>query len=236
MSFIKHRLSLTVKNLDFNKGEVKIKRHGTLLPNSIRSIICGPSNCGKTNLLISLIEDPNGLRFENVYIFSKSLHQPKYKLLTNMLGLINKLGLYTFTNNSDVPAPNAVKPNSIMIFDDVACGKQDNIRAYFCMGRHNSIDSFYLCQSYTHVPKHLIRDNANLIIIFRQDDMNLRHIYSDHLNNDLTFEEFHNICKSCWTAKYGFVVIDKDSPLNNGRIRRGFDEFYKADDDDDGGI
>lgn len=57
--------------------------------------------------------------------------------------------------------------------------------------------------------------------------MNLRHIYSDHVNNDLTFEQFHNICKTCWLDDYGFVVIDKDSPLNNGRFRRGFDQFYK---------
>lgn len=157
MSFIKHELSLPVKNIDLNKGEVRIKRHGVLLPNSIRSIICGPSNCGKTNLLISLIEDPNGLRFENIYIFSKSLQQPKYKLLTKILSLIKNLGLYMFSNNCEVPSPNNVKPNSIMIFDDVACDNQDNIRAYFAMGRHNSIDSFYLCQSYTRIPKHLIR-------------------------------------------------------------------------------
>lgn len=227
MSFIKHQLTLSVKNIDLDKDKVKEKRHGLLLPNSIRSIICGPSNCGKTNVLISLIQDPNGLRFKNIYIFSKSLHQPKYKLLRKILSLIKNLGLYTFTNNSEIPAPNDVKPDSIMIFDDVACEQQDNIRSYFAMGRHNSIDSFYLCQSYTRIPKHLIRDNSNFIIVFKQDDMNLRHIYSDHVNSDLTFEQFHNICKACWKEKYGFVVIDKDSPLNNGRYRRGFDEFYR---------
>jgi len=32
-----------------------------------------------------------------------------------------------------------------MIFDDVACEKQNNIRSDFCMGRHKNIDSFYLC-------------------------------------------------------------------------------------------
>jgi len=42
------------------------------------------------------------------------------------------------------------------------------------MGRHKNIDSFYLCQTYS--PKHLIRDNANFIIMFKQDDLNMRHI------------------------------------------------------------
>jgi len=41
------------------------------------------------------------------------------------------------------------------------------------MGRHKNMDSFYRCQTYTHIPKHLIRDNANMIIMFKQDDLNM---------------------------------------------------------------
>ena len=39
----------------------------------VRAVICGPSGYGKTNVLLSLLESPNGLRFENVYVYSKSL-------------------------------------------------------------------------------------------------------------------------------------------------------------------
>ena len=39
------------------------KRHGQLLPNTIRAVFCGPSNCGKTNVLISLLIHPNGSKF-----------------------------------------------------------------------------------------------------------------------------------------------------------------------------
>jgi len=68
-----------------------------------------------------------------------------------------------------------------MIFGDVAYEKQNNIRSYFCMGRHKNIDSFYLCQTYTHIPKHIKRDNANMNLMFKQDDLNMRHIYRDHI-------------------------------------------------------
>ena len=44
----------------------------------IRCIICGLSNCGKTNVMISLIDSPHGVCFENVYVYSKFLFQPKY--------------------------------------------------------------------------------------------------------------------------------------------------------------
>ena len=68
-----------------------------------------------------------------------------------------------------------------MMFDDVICGKQNSIRDYFCKGIHTNIDCFYLCQTYTKIPKHLIRVNANMIVIFKQDKMSLRHIFYTHI-------------------------------------------------------
>ena len=53
------------------------------------------------------------------------------------------------------------------------------------MGRHRLIDCFYLCQTYAQIPKHLIRDNLNFLVLFRQDEMNLKHIYGDHVNTDM---------------------------------------------------
>lgn len=226
MRFIKQQVSLPVKNADEMVTVTrKKKKHGVLLPDNIRGIIVGPSNCGKTNVMISLLEHSNGLQFANVYIYSKSLHQPKYEYLKEVLKPILGLGFYTYSNNCDVIPPEEAKPNSVFIFDDVACEKQNNIRSYFCMGRHNDIDSFYLCQTYTRIPKHLIRDNANFIILFKQDELNLRHIFTDHVNTDMTFNKFRNACAECWKNKYGFMVIDKDSSLNRGRYRKGFDTF-----------
>lgn len=225
MKFVKQQTELPIVNIDFKSENNIKKQHGTLLSDSIRAIIVGPSNCGKTNLMIGLIEHPNGLRFENIYIYSKSLHQPKYKHLEELIRPISGMGYYTFSDNSNVIAPEKAKRNSIFIFDDVACDKQNNIRAYFCMGRHNDVDSFYLCQTYTRIPKHLIRDNANLIILFKQDDMNLKHVYEDHVNTDMSFNIFRQACAESWKDKYGFLVIDKDRPVNKGRYRKGFDTF-----------
>jgi len=39
--------------------------------------------------------------------------------------------------------PSEAKTNSIMIFEDVACEKHDNIRSYFCMGRNKNKDPFF---------------------------------------------------------------------------------------------
>lgn len=230
MRFIRQHEKLLVNNVDHKLSHMeseKKNRHSDLLPNTIRSLVVGPSNCGKTNVMLALLENKNGLKFENIYIYSKSLHQPKYIYLKKLLSSIKGIGYYTFLNNCDIILPAKAKPNSIFIFDDVACDKQNNIREYFCMGRHNNIDSFYLCQTYTHIPKHLIRDNANFLIVFKQDNMNLKHIYNDHVNSDMDFNHFYKICCECWLDRYGFLVIDKDRPLNNGRYRKGFDTFIE---------
>ena len=203
------------------------RRHGSMLPNTSRCLICCPSNCGKTNVLVSLLESPHGVRFENVYVYSKSLQQPKYQYLENLLTPIDEIGYFTFSNNSDVIPPNESLPNSIFIFDDVACDKQDTIREYFAMGRHSNVDCFYLCQTYAKIPKHLIRDNANLLILFKQDGTNLKHVYNDHVNTDMTYEDFCALCRNCWQREYDFAVIDKDSAMSNGRYRKGFNEFAR---------
>lgn len=229
MRFIKQHNKLMIKNLDFvtNKKNFKTQRHGPLLPNSLRALIVGPSNSGKTNVMISLLENPNGLKFKNIYLYSKSLQQPKYKYLEQLLQPIKGMGFFSFSENDTVIPPEKAKPNSIMIFDDVACEKQNNVRAYFCMGRHNDIDSFYLGQTYTRIPKHLVRDNANLLVIFKQDLVNLKHIYNDHVGCDMPFTKFSEICAECWSDNYGFMVISKDDSIERGRYRKGFDVFIK---------
>ena len=144
-----------------------------------------------------------------------------------MLNDIPEISYHPYRENAEIISPEDANPNSIFIFDDVACDKQEKIREYFSMGRHKSVDCFYLCQTYTRIPKHLIRDNANLIMLFKQDDLNLKHVYTDHVSSDMSFEKFKELCAACWNKKYGFIVIDKDSEA--GRYRKGLDEYIVLD-------
>lgn len=209
MKIVQQKISLSMRYVDEVVGEghqlsttktttKSFRKHSILLPNNVRCIICGPSGVGKTNIIINLLEDPNGLRFENVYIYSKSLFQPKYKYLEKLLSSIDSVGCYMYSSNDEVIPIEDVKPNSVFIFDDVVTSKQKNIQTYFCMGRHKGIDLFYLTQSFAHIPKHLIRENANLIILFQQDELNLRHVYNNYgISIDMTFDKFKEICTKC---------------------------------------
>lgn len=226
MKIVKQQPSLNIENLDFADGERLPSKHGSLFPSSIRCCIIGPSNCGKTNVMISLLIDPNGLRFQNVYVYSKSLNQPKYQFLKKILKSVKGVGYYEYSDNEKVLLPSQAKNDSVIILDDVITSEQSKIQEYFCMGRHKAIDSFYLSQTYAKIPKHLIRDNINMLVIFKQDTRNLKHVYADHVETDMSYKKFVQLCRKCWSKnKYGFLVIMKDFEINKGRYRQNFDSF-----------
>jgi len=134
MQFMRQLQIIKVTNVD-NKVQTEMKKKYTAETccRFLHGIICGSSNC-KTNMLINLLKSPHGVCFENMYVYSKSLQQPKHRYLENLLTPIEEIGYVTFSNNNDVLPPNEALRNSIFVFDDMAWDKQDAIREYFCDG------------------------------------------------------------------------------------------------------
>ena len=77
-----------------------------------------PSNCGKTNVMINIIESPTGLRFRNIYVYSKSLYQPKCYYLRKLIKAIIEINLFMFSENDEILSPAKAYPHSTLIFDD----------------------------------------------------------------------------------------------------------------------
>ncbi len=61
------------------------RKNSPLLPNSIRGLIIGKSNCGKTTLLLNLLLQPEWLDYNHLYVFGRSLHQMEYRILRRAL-------------------------------------------------------------------------------------------------------------------------------------------------------
>ena len=70
--------------LKWNGKQSKQKHHFTLPSPSLRCLIIGSSNCGKTCLLLKLLLDQGWLDYNDLYIYSNSLYQPEYKLMKNV--------------------------------------------------------------------------------------------------------------------------------------------------------
>ena len=202
-------------------------RHGSLLPDSVRALIVGPSGCGKTNVALSLLLAENGLKFDGIYLYTTTAWQDMYRFLAKVTEGI--CPLYVFDKGESVVKPADARPNSVFLFDDVALEKQDAVKEHFSAGRHKHNDALYMCQTYTKIPKQLVRDNANVIVLFRQDDHNLQVVYNEHVDpSDFegSFEKFKTLCYNVWKGNtHAFLVIDKTRSVRNGRYRDGFDKF-----------
>ena len=95
---------------------------------------------------------------------------------------------------------------------------------YFSVGRHKNIDVIYLMQTYSKIPKPLITDNSDFIILFEMDAMNIKHSYDDYVSCDMNFESFQNLCKKCWNSqKHGFLTINREKTKNDGKYSMGLD-------------
>ena len=134
-------------------------------------------------------------------------------------------------NPLDIPDPAEHDPtlNNLLVLDDVMLGPQSKAEAYYSRGRHNSVDTIYITQSYFRLPRQTVRENANFYIFFPQDNKNLSHIYQDHCAVDgLTFSDFRNFCSDVWNSgKHNFVTIDLTSPAYCGKYRRNLDVYWK---------
>src|SRR6266496_171294 len=113
-------------------------------------------------------------------IYTTTLYQPAYEHLKEYYGNMEEMIKYQTGQALKIahfldPDEELVNPESldknkthIMIFDDVLHKDQKQIKDYFCRGRHNNVNVFYLVQSLHAIAKHCIRQNANIFILFHQ--------------------------------------------------------------------
>ena len=245
------------------KADSSSRNNSFLIGNSVRGLIIGKSNCGKTNTLMYLLLEPGILDYNHLIIRAKSLHQPEYKVLCagikkglsksqirilfekqnevqNEGGLEKCLSEYDgicpheisgdFSSNlSDIPDPSEINPGrkNLLILDDVMLSPQNNAERYWTRGRHTNIECIYIAQSYFRLPRHTVRENSSLFIIFPQDSKNLTHIYRDLCAIDnIDYHQFQHFCTEVWKEKYNFVAINLNKPRDLGKYSKNFSEYW----------
>ena len=181
-----------------------------------RMLICGPSNSGKTNILLHMLCEL--LEFDKIYLFSKNLHQNKYQsLLQDFAKRINpKVGYEVIEDYGDEIIPLEELPvdnQKIVVFDDLVCeSNQNSIINYFINGRHRNCCVIYLTQIFYKVPKN-IRNNCSHFCIFRFLPRENKRI-ADEIGVD------HDTLDRATDKKYSFFYYDKPRKL----MKNNFDE------------
>ena len=226
---------------DYSKGFNKEKicaNHAPFLPKTIFCVIAGSTGSGKTNLMVHLLLNEKLLDYSDVYIYSPTLYQPCYEYLKEYYGNTEKLIKHKYNISTQIahffdsdeeikdPAELDKTQSHIMIFDDVMNADQTKIKEYFCRGRHNNVNVFYLCQSLHKIAKHCIRENANVFILFKQDDKTLKYFHETHVSGDMDFKEFKTFCDEAWTKRHGFIVFNIWEEPSCGRYLANYGVIY----------
>ena len=134
-----------------------------------------------------------------------------------------------YTDSNMVPDPSDLDCNekNLLLLDHCFLGPQNKIEAFYTRGRQNNCQTIYISQSYFRLPRHSIRENANIIFLFPQDAKNLHHIHADHCDGDMNLDEFKSFCRKVWNnGTHHFVTLDLTSKKNNGKYRENLDRFY----------
>ena len=175
-----------------------------------------------------------------MYIYSPTIHQPAYVYLKDTFESMEKIIKIKTKQSVEIAPfydPSDGKTslidlieldenqNHVMVFDDVMLEDQTMMKKYFCSGRHNNVNVFYLVQSLHKIAKHCIRENANMFILFKQDDRALKYFYETHSSGDMDFKEFKQFCDDSWTKKHGFVVINLWDIAHCGRFWDNYTHF-----------
>jgi guanylate kinase len=217
---------------------INTRKHHDIFPQNIFCVIAGSTGSGKTNLLVHLLKEKNLLNYSNIYVYSATLSQPAYEHLKEYYNTLEKFIkqklnqsiqiAHFFDDDTNIQNPSELDKNNnhVMIFDDVMMEHQDIIKKYFCQGRHNNVNVFYLCQSLHKIAKHCIRDNANVFILFRQDDKTLKYFHETHISGDMDFAEFKQFCDCTWMKKHGFVVINIWDEAFCGRYWANYNSIF----------
>ena len=196
--------------------------HSCLPDDFFRMLICGPSNSGKTNLLLNMIYKL--LVFDKIYLFSKNLHQHQYQgVLKDFAERINpKVGYEVIEPYNDEIIPLEELPvdnQKIVVFDDLLCEKnQNSIINYFINGRHKNCCVIYLCQTFYKVPKD-IRVNCSHLCIFRLDPKENKRIA-----NEIGVD--HDTLDRATDKKYSFFYYDKPLKLMKKILMKIYNGVY----------
>ena len=212
---------MKIPNYDPGSSESDYKQGHPCMPTDVfRMLICGPSNSGKTNILLHMLYEL--LEYDKIYFFSKNLHQNKYQALLQCFAEeINphpQVGYDVIEAHGDEIIPLEELPvdnQKIVVFDDLVCEKnQNDIINYFINGRHKNCCVIYLSQTFYKVPKDIRVNCSHLkVCIFRLDPKENKRIA-----NEIGVD--HEVLDRATDEKYSFLYYDKPQKI----IKKNFDE------------
>ena len=216
-----------------NENKTKHNLEWQYIPNHpYRILIIGGSGSGKTNVLLSLINNQPDI--DKIYLYAEDPYESKYQFLINerkTTGLIHFNDPKTFIQYSDdmqdvyknIDEYNVGKERKILIdFDDMIADvindKKLNsiVTELFIRGRKLNISLAFITQSYFKVPKDVGINSTHFFVMKIPNKRELQQIALNNSSN-INSEDFIKIYKK-YTAKPQSCLVNdatlaSDNPL-----------------------
>ena len=192
-----------------------------------RILIVGGSGSGKTNALLSLINNQPDI--DKIYLYAKDPYEKKYQYLINKrekVGLNHFDDPQAFTEYSNdmqdvyknIEDYNPIKKRKILIvFDEMIAHMINNnklnpiVTELFIRGRKLNISIAFITQSYFKVPKDVRLNSTHFFIMKIPNKRELQQITLNH-SYDIGFKDFMKIYKKCIAELFSFLVNDTTLP------------------------
>jgi hypothetical protein len=201
------------------------KKHGIKLP--MRVGIVGSSGAGKTNLCLNLISQMNDTFDHIVLCAPRGDDEPLYDLLHKKIG--DSMSIYRSLKELPEPSHWEDKGQTLVIFDDIIAEpeilQKKHVLPYFIYGRKVGISSIYISQNYFSIPKPIRAQFSYLMMKQVTDKKDIDLIFKTVA--DMQKELMRKVYNYCMQDKLAFMLIDFNTPDQNRRFRKNFNEFIR---------
>ena len=213
-------------NLDEYTNENK-KEHNLNWPyipdHPYRILIIGGSGTGKTNALLNLINNQQGI--DKIYLYVKDPYEDKYQYLINKRESVelkhfnDPKAFIEYSNDmhsvyKNIDNYHLNKENKILkVFDDMIPDMINNkklnsiVTELIIRGRKLNISFIFIAQSYFKVPKDVRNIIMQFFIMKIPNKRELQQIAINH-SSDINTKDFIEIYRKCTDKPYSFLVID----------------------------
>ena len=186
-------------NTNNNNDNIITNNNNNDIITNNRTLIVGPSFCGKTHLLLN-----------KLLLFRLDYPDRKIQIITRSPKQYKDIDIEEVSVEEDLGDTTIQDyENCCVVCDDMLDSNQKLIDPFFTRGRHNDLDVFYLSQSYFDLPKRTIRNNSNIIILFQQTLKDVENLYRDIAGFDMSYDEFKMLCREAWRDKYDYLEINR---------------------------
>ena len=223
---------LNLDNIVSNKNENKDYNW------PFRMLIIGPSESGKTNTLLYLINNFHPI--DKIYLYAKDLSQPKYEFLINkreQAGIKNLNDPHAFIEYSndiddvldDINNYNKNRNKKVLIvFDDMIADIMRSkkfkaiIKELFIRCRKLNISIVFITQSYFRTPNDARLNSTHYILMKIGNKKELKSIAEEKLGHS-DYKDFLKMYNYSTREPYSFMAIDA-RPTATISFKKNFDE------------